>query len=164
LIRSFAHTQGVGLKSIYDKAVELGNLKTWTASLEVVKLVELFEGKKELTIFAPTDQAFTKLDREIIEELLQDPSNLARTLCYHIVEGKIETQDLPKQAILRTLFGYELIVENMADLKINEARIIQSNIECRNGMIHTIDKVLVVKRPPHTKDLTARFIQRPIYR
>src|SRR5262245_11216344 len=116
------------------------------AAIEVAGLGELLAGNKHYTIFAPTDHAFTTLERNTIEDLLQNTANLTATVCYHIVEGKITTGELPHRAFLRTLFGDELIVDIEGGFSINHASIVQPNIECRNGIIHTIDKVLVVNR------------------
>src|SRR5262249_47883864 len=111
---------------------------------------------KHYTIFAPTDDAFTKLERETLEDLLENTANLEATICYHIVEGKITTDELPHRAFLRTLFGDELAVNIESGMNVNQAGIVQPNIVCRNGVIHTIDKVLVVSRLTQTRRLSAQ--------
>src|SRR5262245_949706 len=126
--------------------VGLKELKTWMAALEVAGLLELLERNKHYTIFAPTDHAFTKLERETLEELLQNTAYMAATIYYHIVEGKIVTTKLPQRAYLRTLLGDELVVDFGRSLDINHASILQPNIECSNGVIHTIDEVLVANK------------------
>jgi uncharacterized surface protein with fasciclin (FAS1) repeats len=143
--------------SLYETASELGNLVTWMAAVDIAGLAELLNGEHCFTIFAPTDQAFTKLPRGSVDELLGDRKSLIANLCYHIIPGQLRTEAIPARAILRTVFGDELIADNTDGLRVNQARVLRPNIECRNGLIHTIDEVSLRQRIelPPTKRLIA---------
>jgi uncharacterized surface protein with fasciclin (FAS1) repeats len=134
------------VKGLHETAVQLGNLVTWTAAVEIVGLVKLLEDDQYFTVFAPTDQAFFKLPRRIVKELLSDVARLETVLRYHIVTGKIPTSEIPQVIQLRTLLGDDLLVNAKQGLRINQARLVRPNIQCRNGLIHTIDEVLLLRK------------------
>ncbi|MGH9846387.1 MAG: fasciclin domain-containing protein [Blastocatellia bacterium] len=122
------------MKSVYRVAAESGRVTTWIAAVEVAGLVELLKGDDYLTVFAPADEAFTKLSSGGVEGLLANLESLVAMLCYHIVPGKIMAGELSQLNSLRTLSDDELLVETGRELFVNEARVIQSDIVCRNGV------------------------------
>ncbi|MGH9835761.1 MAG: fasciclin domain-containing protein, partial [Blastocatellia bacterium] len=77
------------MKSVYHTAAGLGALATWVAAVEVAGLVDLLKGDDYITVFAPTDEAFSKLPRHWVEELLGDFEKLTANICYHIAPGRI---------------------------------------------------------------------------
>jgi uncharacterized surface protein with fasciclin (FAS1) repeats len=139
-----------GGKDIVDTAVAAGKFKTLVAAVKAVGLVDSLKAEGPLTVFAPTDEAFAKLPEGTVEELLQ-PENrdkLIAVLSYHVVEGKLM---LSAQSI-ETLQGQSLMIKTPDSFEVNGAKVVTSDIEASNGMIHIIDSVLL---PPDEK-LTPR--------
>lgn len=143
------------MKSVYQIAARLGTLTTWVAAVEVVGLVDLLKGDDYITVFAPTDEAFSKMPRNCVEELLTDFEKFAANIRYHIAPGRIMAGELSRINSLRTVLKDDLLVDTRRGLQVNNARVIEPDIECRNGIIHVIDSVLTVKK--HNKVRAGQF-------
>ena len=92
----FAAENSGNEKDIVDTAIEAGDFKTLAAALEKVGLVETLKGEGPFTVFAPTDEAFNNLLKELnitAEELLAR-KDLKDILLYHVVPGKVLSRDL----------------------------------------------------------------------
>ena len=76
---------------IIDTALSAGNFSTLAAALGAAGLIETLKGDGPFTVFAPTDEAFSKIPSETLSELLQ-PENkekLIAILTYHVVSGRV---------------------------------------------------------------------------
>src|SRR5579884_1222214 len=78
-------------KDIVDTAVSAGSFKTLTAALQAAGLVDTLKGKGPFTVFAPTDEAFSKLPPGTVQDLLkpENKEKLVAILTYHVVPGKV---------------------------------------------------------------------------
>jgi uncharacterized surface protein with fasciclin (FAS1) repeats len=146
------------VQSVYHTAAGLGELTTWVAAVEVGGLVDLLKGDDYITVFAPTDEAFSKLSRHWVEELLGDAGKFTANICYHIAPGRITMGEMTRLNSLRTMLKDDLLIDASRGLQINRARIVEPNIECRNGVIHVIDSVLTLKQ--RSKVRAGRFAAR----
>lgn len=136
---------------IVDTAVKAGQFKTLVAAVKAAGLVETLKGEGPFTIFAPTDKAFAKLPKGTLESLLkpENKEKLIAILTYHAVPGKVMASDvakLPNGARVKTVNGKEITVRNKGGVRVNSARVIKTDIECTNGVIHVIDTVIL---PPN---------------
>jgi len=140
-----------GSRDIVDTAIEAGAFKTLVSAVKAAGLVDSLKANGPLTVFAPTDEAFAKLPEGTIEDLLR-PENrdkLIAVLTYHVVPDKIL---LSKQS-WKTLQGQSIEVKSPGSVKkINQARVLKSDILASNGVIHVIDSVLLTP----IKTLTAK--------
>jgi transforming growth factor-beta-induced protein len=123
-----------------------GSFKTLAAALQAASLVETLRGEGPFTVFAPTDQAFAKLPQETVAMLLkpENKAKLAAILTYHVVPGRIMLNQALQVGSAATIQGGQLPVyyKNGAAM-IGESKILQANIEAKNGVIHVIDRVLL---------------------
>lgn len=135
---------------IVDTAVQAGQFKTLATALEAVGLVDALKGEGPFTVFAPTDEAFSRLPQGALDDLLK-PENkaaLSGVLTYHVVSGKVLSTDL-KEGNVITLDGGAVIVDFEGQgVKINDANVVQADITADNGVIHVIDKVLLPAEAP----------------
>src|SRR6476469_5552939 len=94
-------------KDIVDTAVAAGQFKTLAAALKAAGLVETLKGAGPFTVFAPTDEAFAKLPKGTIEELLkpENKAKLTAILTYHVVAGKVMAADVVKVKEAKTVQG-----------------------------------------------------------
>ncbi|HKE05952.1 MAG TPA: fasciclin domain-containing protein [Blastocatellia bacterium] len=143
------------MKSVYQIAAGLGGLATWVAAVEVVGLVDLLKGDDYITVFAPNDEAFSKMSRYSVEELLGDFEKFAANIRHHIAPGRITASELGRIDSLRTMLKDDLLIEARRGLQVNNARIVEPDIECRNGVIHIIDSVLTIRK--HSKVRAGQF-------
>ncbi len=106
-----------------------------------VNLVDTLNGG-EFTVFAPTDEAFAKIDPATIEKLKTDSALLTSILTYHVVPG----QATPAQAIgeHKTVQGAMLTVTGSGDnLKVNDAGVVCGGVATTNAQVYLIDTVLM---------------------
>lgn len=106
---------------------------------------QLLSSTGPFTFFAPTDFAFYKLDKGVVEKLLlpENKSSLAQLINHHVVEGKINYIDLKEGEKLKALDGKELIVSVVdGKVSINGAAIQHRDIKATNGVVHFLDTVL----------------------
>lgn len=133
-------------KTIVDIAVENGNFTTLVAAVKAAGLVETLSGKGPFTVFAPTDEAFAKLPAGTVENLLKDPKQLASILTYHVVSGTVMAKDVVTLSEAKTVQGQNVSINVTGDtVMVNEAKVIQTDIEASNGVIHVIDSVILPK-------------------
>jgi transforming growth factor-beta-induced protein len=130
-------------KDIVDTAVAAGVFKTLVAAVKAAGLVDTLKGEGPFTVFAPTDDAFKKLPAGTVETLLkpENKSKLKAILTYHVVSGKVMASDLLKMASAKTVNGQNIAI----GLTIDNARVVQPDIKCSNGVIHVIDSVILPK-------------------
>ena len=133
---------------IVDTAVAAGKFNTLVAAVKAADLVETLKGDGPFTVFAPTDDAFSKVDHAAIQELLkpENKEKLQSILTYHVVSGKVLAEDVVKLTSAKTVNGQEVKVA-VADGKatIDGANVVATDIKCGNGVIHVIDAVIMPK-------------------
>lgn len=127
--------QGSGHFTILLKALDAAQL---TATLQQVPNV---------TLFAPTDEAFQALPPSQLSQLLE-PKNaplLQKVLIYHLVNALVDSSKIKgAKGPVTTVEAGAVVIDGSAEvLKVNNADIIQADIKASNGLIHVIDKVLI---------------------
>ena len=132
--------------TIAATASAAGNFGTLVAAAKAAGLVPALSGKTELTVFAPTDEAFAKLPKGTVEKLLK-PENkamLASILKYHVVPGKVLAKQVVGLEGATTLNGQRIdIAVSDAGVRVDGAQVTKTDILCSNGVIHVIDSVIL---------------------
>ena len=134
---------------IVETALAANNFSTLAAALGAAGLVETLKGEGPFTVFAPTDAAFAKVPQQTLDDLLQpeNKNKLAAILTYHVVPGKVNSHEVFAMNSATTLQGQKLNISNQDGVKINEAKVIVTDVEATNGVIHIIDSVLMPATP-----------------
>jgi len=133
-------------KDIVDTAVAAGSFDTLVAAVQAADLVETLKGEGPFTVFAPTDEAFAKLPPGTLDDLLKPESKekLTAILTYHVVAGKVMAADVVGLESATTVNGADLSIAVEGDtVMVDGAKVVQTDIECSNGVIHVIDAVVV---------------------
>jgi len=132
---------------IVDTAVSAGQFNTLVAAVKAAGLVDTLKGEGPFTVFAPTDEAFAKLPAGTVEDLLkpENKDKLVAILTYHVVPGKVMSSDIAgKMTEATTVEGDALTIDAMKDgVTVDDAKVIQADIETSNGVIHVIDTVVM---------------------
>ncbi|SIQ01416.1 fasciclin domain-containing protein [Halanaerobium kushneri] len=131
---------------VLDVALEADDFNTLTTAIIEADLVSALKGDGPFTVFAPTDAAFAALPEGTLDSLLADKEQLANVLLYHVVAGKVMAEDVLTMdgAMVETLLGKDIKISIKDGMVyINDARVITTDIEASNGVIHVIDTVLV---------------------
>ncbi|MEJ2411898.1 MAG: fasciclin domain-containing protein [Anaerolineales bacterium] len=135
---------------IVDTAVADGRFTTLVAAVEAAGLVDALKGEGPLTVFAPTDDAFAALPEGTVDALLADIPALTDVLLYHVVDGKVSSDQVVELSQAQTLQGqYVDIQVEDGKVMIDNAQVIITDIETSNGIIHVIDSVIL----PETRDI-----------
>jgi transforming growth factor-beta-induced protein len=135
-------------KDIVDTAVAAGSFKTLAAALQAAGLVDTLKGKGPFTVFAPTDEAFAKLPAGTVEDLLkpENKEKLVAILTYHVVPGKVLAAQVTKMNSAKTVNGQSVAISvNDGTVMVDNAKVVQTDILCSNGVIHVIDSVVLPK-------------------
>jgi uncharacterized surface protein with fasciclin (FAS1) repeats len=128
-------------------AVATDSAKTLAAAVKAASLVDTLKGKGPYTVFAPTDAAFSSIQKDV-DGLLkpENKTKLANVLKYHVVSGNLKAADLKDGQELTTVQGEKLKV-SVKDKKVmvGGANVTGADVNASNGIIHVIDKVLMPK-------------------
>jgi uncharacterized surface protein with fasciclin (FAS1) repeats len=145
-------------KNIIENAVNSADHTTLVAAVKAAGLVETLEGPGPFTVFAPTNEAFSKLPAGTVDTLLkpENKDTLTKVLTYHVVAGRLSAADLKKQikagngtAQLTTVEGGKLWASlqgdsiMLKDEKGGTALVTIPNVFQSNGVIHVIDAVVL---------------------
>jgi uncharacterized surface protein with fasciclin (FAS1) repeats len=134
-------------KDIVTIAVESGKFNTLAKALTETGLVEALKGKGPFTVFAPTDEAFAKLPKGTIEALLKDKEALKKILLYHVVSGKVTSEEVVKLNKAETLEGQNVMIQvTDGSVMINNSKVTTTDVMASNGVIHIIDTVLIPEK------------------
>jgi transforming growth factor-beta-induced protein len=135
-------------KDVVDTAVGAGDFTTLVTAIKAADLVETLKGKGPFTVFAPTDEAFAKLPAGTVENLLkpENKQKLVSILTYHVVPGKVMASEVVKLADAKTVNGQSLTITVEGEMvMVDSAKVVKTDIECSNGVIHVIDAVVLPK-------------------
>lgn len=132
--------------SILDIATSAGSFNTLAAALKAADLIDALSGEGPFTVFAPTDEAFAALPDGTLDMLLkpENKDKLRSILLYHVVEGRVFADQAIEAEKAATLQGGKVkITKSWGNVKINDAKVVNADIEASNGVIHVIDRVIL---------------------
>jgi uncharacterized surface protein with fasciclin (FAS1) repeats len=132
-------------KDIVDTAIEAESFATLVTALEVADLVETLKAGGPFTVFAPTDEAFAAIPEADLKALLADKDALIKVLTYHVVPGKLMASDVVKRDTAKTVEGSAIAIDAGDGVKVDNAKVLKTDIEASNGVIHVIDRVIMPK-------------------
>lgn len=139
-------------KTIVETAVAAGSFKTLAAALDAADLVDTLNGNGPFTVLAPTDDAFAKLPKGTVEDLLK-PENrekLQSILKFHVIPGQVALPDALKLGKAKTVQGETVTIGfSEGNVQISNANLLTADLGASNGIIHVIDTVLL---PPEPKN------------
>ncbi|MBW4450516.1 MAG: fasciclin domain-containing protein [Spirirestis rafaelensis WJT71-NPBG6] len=131
------------MPDIVDTAMSAGIFSTLVTAVTTAGLADTLKSPGPFTVFAPSDDAFSKLPSGTVEALLQDILTLRKILEYHVVSGKVTAADVVKLSQATTVEGSDVKIDASNGVKVNDATVVQPDIETENGVIHVIDTVLL---------------------
>jgi uncharacterized surface protein with fasciclin (FAS1) repeats len=131
---------------IVDTAIAAEGFNTLVTAVKAAELVSTLKSPGPFTVFAPTDAAFAKLPADTLSNLLQ-PENkekLTSILTYHVVPGQVMAADVLKLSSAKTVNGQSLSIKTGGGVvMVDNATVVQTDIQCSNGVIHVIDAVVL---------------------
>jgi uncharacterized surface protein with fasciclin (FAS1) repeats len=133
-------------KNIVQTASGSHDFNTLVAAVKAAGLAETLSGPGPFTVFAPTDEAFAKVPKDILQKLLlpENKDTLTKILTYHVVSGRAYASDAATLSTASTVAGEQVNFSlSSGRLKINESKIVKTDLDTSNGVIHVIDSVLI---------------------
>ena len=130
--------------TIVDVATSSETFTTLVSALSETELVEVLQGDGPFTVFAPTDEAFEALPEGTLDALMA-PENrdvLVSLLSYHVVPEALPSEQL-ETGFVDSVQGTPLQVEVGEEVTVNGITIVDEEIPASNGVIHTIDQVIL---------------------
>ena len=128
--------------TIVDVAVAADGFDVLVAAVQEAGLVDTLSGNRQLTVFAPTDEAFNAAGITVDNVGDVDDEFLLNVLTYHVTPGRRDAESVTTSSELPTLNGAKIDVDG-TDLNGDQADIVTTNIEASNGIVHVIDGVLL---------------------
>jgi len=136
--------------TIVDVAAATPDLSTLVTAVQAAGLAETLSGEGPFTVFAPTNEAFAAIPADKLDAILADTELLTKILTYHVVSGEYpasavaELPDVATGAAVPTVEGQDVTIVAGADgVRVNDANVIQPDVEASNGVVHVIDAVLL---------------------
>ncbi len=140
----------VNAANIVETAQGAGSFGTLLAAAQAAGLADALATGENLTVFAPTDEAFAALPEGTVETLLkpENKDQLVAILSYHVLPRKLTSNMLPGRSIhVKTIKsgGDRLlrVTKGNGGVTVDEANVVSADIMADNGVIHVIDKVML---------------------
>jgi uncharacterized surface protein with fasciclin (FAS1) repeats len=133
-------------QDIVDTAVAAGDVNTLVAAVEAAGLANTLKGPGPFTVFAPNDTAFDRLPKATLQSLLkpENKGQLQAILTYHVVPGRLSARDVYGLENAATINGQRIRITRVdGKIAVGKAKIVATDINCSNGVIHVIDQVLL---------------------
>jgi uncharacterized surface protein with fasciclin (FAS1) repeats len=137
-------------KTVVDIAASNPDFSTLAKAVDAAGLTGTLAGAGPFTVFAPTNEAFAKLPAGTPASLLkpENKEQLSAILTYHVVPAKVMAADVTPGTV-KTVNGAELTINVdgsnvlITDGQGNTAKVVKTDIEASNGVVHVIDAVLL---------------------
>ncbi len=153
LLAGLAATTPSVAANVVETADSAGTFKTLLAAATAAGLAEALSSTDNITVFAPTDDAFAALPAGTVEDLLkpENKDKLIAILTLHVLPRELASNQLPGRAIhVKTLNGAKMLAvtktaatQAVTVAASNTANVVAADIKADNGIIHVIDAVLL---------------------
>lgn len=141
--------------NLLDVTWKNGSMKLFFRALAETGFMDRLLNDRQITVFAPSDAAFERLPRTLVEQIFSDRERLTELIGYHIVSGIVSRSTLAERDHLDTFLGQAWVVRHgidKNDVAINgTARVVESDIRASNGLLQIIDHVLIPALPAPKK-------------
>ncbi|MFH9889604.1 fasciclin domain-containing protein [Streptomyces luteogriseus] len=119
-------------------------LSTLVSAVKKAGLVDTLNNAQNITVFAPTDDAFAKIPKATLDKVLNDKAQLTKILTYHVVGQKLTPKDLEKGSFT-TLEKSRLTTSGSGEsFTVNgDSKVVCGNVKTANATVHIVDTVLM---------------------
>ncbi|MEO3785486.1 fasciclin domain-containing protein [Actinocorallia sp. B10E7] len=135
--------ESVASKPVATAVSESPDLSTLATAVKEAGLVETLNSAQDITVFAPTNDAFAKIPEADLNKVLADKKQLTALLQYHVVEGRKTPADLGSGSF-KTLQGGTVTTKGSGtEYTVNDAKVVCGNVPTSNATVYIIDTVLM---------------------
>jgi uncharacterized surface protein with fasciclin (FAS1) repeats len=118
-------------------------LSTLVAAVKRAGLADTLNGVKDVTVFAPSNDAFAKIPKATLDKVLADKAMLTKILTYHVVPKTVSPADLGSGSFETLEKGTVTTSGSGMSYKVNDANVICGNVKTANATVYIIDSVLM---------------------
>lgn len=130
---------------VLEVAAAAGQFQTFLRAVRVAGYEDTLRGPGPFTVFAPTDEAFSHMERRELERLMSPRAHdeLLALLAYHVVPQRV-TSDTARGSVarLQSANGHRVQIDGRDGLRVNDELVVMPDIDARNGTIQGINSVL----------------------
>ena len=128
---------------VADTIAATPQLSTFSDLITKAGLTNTLRASGPFTVFAPTNDAFSKVPAKRMDALAANPAELRAVLAYHVISAKVMAADV-KNGNVKTIDGANLALSKAGGfVTVEDAMVEKADIAASNGVIHVIDRVLV---------------------
>jgi uncharacterized surface protein with fasciclin (FAS1) repeats len=129
--------------SVADALARDPQLSTLNSLVTKAGLTDTLKGAGPFTVFAPTNDAFKAVPQKTLDEVAANPALLKSVLTYHVLAAKVSAADV-KNGNVKTVQGANVAVSKAGEfVTVEDAMVQKADIAATNGVIHTVDRVLM---------------------
>ncbi len=132
--------------SVVETIARDPNLSTLNGLVAKAGMADTLRAAGPYTVFAPSNDAFKAVPAKTMDELVHDPAKLKAVLSYHVLTSKLMSADV-KNGPAKTAQGANLALAKAGDfVTVEEAMVQRADVVATNGVVHTVDRVLMPPR------------------
>lgn len=132
--------------SVADTIARDPDLSTLNGLVQKAGMAEMLKRGGPYTVFAPTNEAFKAVPAKTLDELAADPARLKAVLAYHVVPARLGAGQVRNQEV-KTAQGAPLeLAKSGSFVTVGDAMVQAADLAATNGVVHTIDRVLMPPR------------------
>ncbi|MEV7415304.1 fasciclin domain-containing protein [Streptomyces sp. NPDC089919] len=120
-------------------------LSTLVAAVQQAGLVDTLNNAKDITVFAPTNDAFAKIPKADLDKVLADKAQLTKILTYHVVGQKLTPKQLESGSFETLEKGMLTTTGSGESYQVNDAKVVCGNVKTANANVYIVDTVLMPK-------------------
>ena len=140
------------MKNIIETLEDSESLTVFLELIRIAGIEPMLRERGPFTVFVPTDEAFSRVPRDRMEEIRNDPDKLLLITSYHVVPERLTSEDLRSIGAVRSALGTDLVIRSSdRGITVNSVPIVEADAFCTNGICHAISSALV---PPTIEIVT----------
>jgi uncharacterized surface protein with fasciclin (FAS1) repeats len=140
------------MKNIIETLEDSGDLSVFLELVRIAGMEKMLRDQGPFTVFVPTNEAFSRVPKERMDEYRQDPDKLLLIVSYHVVPGQLTSEDLRSIGAVRSSLGTDLVFRSSdRGITVNSVPLVETDAFCTNGICHAIASALV---PPTIEVVT----------
>jgi uncharacterized surface protein with fasciclin (FAS1) repeats len=120
-------------------------LSTLVTAVKKAGLVDTLNSAQNLTVFAPTNDAFKKIPPKTLKKVLADKKTLSSILTYHVIGQKVAPSGMASGSFKSLQGGMVTTSGSGESYKVNDANVVCGNVQTANATVYIIDTVLMPK-------------------
>lgn len=132
------------MKNIIETLQDSGSFTAFLDLIRIAGMEPMLRERGPFTVFVPTDEAFSRVPKERMDEIRGDLDKAVLIMSYHVVPGSLTSEELRSMTTIRSNLGTDLVIRSSdKGITVNGVAIVEADAFCTNGVCHAIGAALV---------------------